>query len=474
MSGKPDPLVQSFLTKKTKWRDVPYIFVVLVILIGFIVVSGIDLSDYRRTQCFTSYFGDPRVMFFAPNMLGILAISMGIALVASGLYYIVAACYTDYFIIVSMAIQVMISLGTSVFYLCQLRLLSGVFSLVWLVSSCLMYWFLSPYIKTATTQLNIAMCFAERNPFILVICLLGALFTAAWSTLVGAVILASFGKAITQDCSHKNILRPEGEFLTLLAYTIMCNYLVADLVKAVVRSVVCSTCECWCFMPRKYLTDNENGPVDEYPSITAITWTGLLYALTCYLGALCLSSLLLAASKLLSHAMNAWSQVMLVNGPRPNTQDVSAILLAWIFSHCTIVMDALLNHFSNYVIIFITMKNMSYLDGFKCTLNLLIDQGLTALINDGLACGTLTFSSWCVGSASTLFTYLFMRFVFGYPIEGTFFVCSFVMAVNVQLSSVLLSGVSTGVQTLFVAMSTETHRFQRAHPEACARLASTM
>nr|UJH94524.1 Pns1 [Starmerella bombicola] len=459
--------------KPPRWRDVPCIFILLSFLIGFIVVATLDLIDYSKTRCYKSSFGDSRVVFFDPQILSLISICILFTFIFAGLYYCIAAMYTSHFVMISMALQIAVSLGCSIFYLSQARWLSGAFSILWLISSAIIYWIVRTFIHTATIQIDITMRVAERNASLIFISVLGALFSAAWSVLIGSVALAGFGKTISEECSAKHRLRPEGEFLALLAYVAISNYLMTEMVKGCVRVAICYTFGWWCFMPKAqppsaFVTDTR----DEFPSIPSVTWMGLLASLTYSLGSICLSSLWLAVVKLLSQILAIWSQALMVNPTVDVGPDISLILLAWLLSNFVSYLDSALTHFNNYILVYIAVDNVSYFEGFIRSLDLIASEGFNAVLNDCLAGGTLTFGSWCIASIVALIAYIYMRWIQPYPVDGIYFICSYVLLISMQICSILTTGISSGVQTIFVAMAAEPARLRQVHPQVYEALTS--
>jgi len=460
--------------KEPRWRDVPCIFLFVLFLVGLVVIACIDLSDYSHTKCYRSHYGDPWVALFRPEILGIVAVCNLLTFVGAALYYTLAAACPKQFLGVSMAIELAVSLGCAVFHLAQHQWLSGTFSTVWLVFSALLYWGVQRFVKRATGHLAVVVGVAARNPSMLLICTLGAILCAAWSVLIAAVTLASFGKAITSECSARHAARTEGQFLAVVIYLGITNYLFVEAVKAVVRISVCYTYGWWCFVPSG---DRPPGPPSvtghrpnthrptEFPSIPYASWLGLLAGLSYSFGSVCFSSIWLALLKLLAQLLAAWSQTLMVNSVNIKvSEDVSLVILAWILSNCVTYLDVALCHFTNYVMVYIAVDNVSYLEGFRRAAELVVSQGVNAIACDCLAAGALTFAPWCVGMAVALGAYVYMRFIQVFPPEGAFFIGCYVMLVSIQISSILLTVLSSGVQTVFVAVASEPERVRRVHP----------
>lgn len=462
--------------KEPHWRDVPCIFLFLLFLIGFVVIATMDLIDYNKTKCFRSLYGDPRVALFEPEILGILGVCILLTFAFAGLYYCLAAVWTKQFIGISMAVELCVSLGTAIFYLAQRQWLSGAFSVVWLVFSGMLYWAVRRFNKTAFRQLAVALQIADRNPSLIVISCLGALLSAAWSVLVGSVALASFGKAITPECSANHTVRTECQFLVVIFYLGITNYLFTESLKAVIRVSICYTYGWWCFVPSYHLSQNGNGPsnqIAEFPSIPYTSWLGLLAGITYSFGSVCFSSIWIALMRLVTLILGAWSQTLMVDSVNMKaSEDISLVILAWLLSIFVAHVDSALTHFTNYILVFIAVDNVSYLEGFKQAWKLVTKHGLGAVIRDCLAAGALTFGPWCIGMAVALCSYIYMRFIHPYPYEGAFFVCCYILMVSTQISSIILTVISSGVQTLFVAMSSEPERVKQVHPHTFNLLSS--
>lgn len=440
-----------------RWTEIPGIFLFLGIIGGFIAIAVIDLQDYNKTKCFNFLFGDARVAFFDPSILTILSVSMALSMILTMMYYFVAVRVPNGFVHMSFALQLVVTLTCVVIYLVQTSWLSGALSVLWLLLSGGLYYILRVNMQTVTVELRITAQVITSNPSIIVISILGAVFSAAWSVLVAAVTIAGFSKTVSEECSISRVLRPEGQFLGILSFVAISHYTLSEVIKGAIRVAACNVFGWWYYMP------NELPDSAEYARLHGVTWEGLFLALTYSLGSVALSSLILALSKLCAQVIGAWSQELMVSSGLVQTQDVSVIVLAWVASNCVWCLDSLLSHFTNYVLVHVALYNHSYVRGSRKALSLMYTEGVRAVANDCLAGSTFMFASWCIGTLAALAAYVYMRWIAMYDTDGIYFVTSFIVIVCVQISSVILVGMSSGIQTIFVAYSNDPHMLRETH-----------
>lgn len=437
-----------------RWTDTLWIAIFLSVTIGFVVIAAVDLSDYVKTSCFRLTIGDPRVILFDPHVLAIMAACILTAMALSALYYSLAAVFTQYVVWITILLQLAVSLGSSVFYLVEQKWLEGTLCLMWMLLSIFVYWLLKDNVKHATSILVAVMDVASHHPMTIIVGAVAALLTAAWSVLVGSVILAGLGKLETGKCAANGRRRPEPEFLGLLVYLAVANYTMGEVIKAIVRISLCNVYGWWFY-------EVKNRP-------RYLCMDGLKKAFSCSLGSLCFASFWIAVVSVATQILGALSQLLMTNGT-----EVSIVLTAWLINRFVCVFDCILSHFTNYILVHICLYNHSYIQGAQSSARILKAEGRRAVANDFLAGGTLTFGSWCIGTCSALVCYLYLRCLGDYPMEGVYFLTAYTTVIGMQIGSVFTTCIASGVQTLFVAMAVDPHRLQETHPEAFETLMET-
>mgnify|MGYP004706346375 CR=1 FL=1 len=443
---------------RIKWTEVPAIFMFVAIISGFIALSIIDLLDYSNTSCYNALFGDPRVKFFSPSILVVLSSCLGVTFILSIIYLACALRAPGWYLYTSLILQIVVTLIGVIIHLVQTSWLSGALCIFWLFLSLFLYWVLRKNKRKSVVQMTIVSELISKNPSVIVISILGAIFCSACSVLVAADTIAGFAKSVSDECSVNRQLRPEGEFLGLLTFIAISHYMMVEVVKGSIRVATSSVFGWWYYVP------NELFKASEFIRLHGVTWEGLFLALTYSSGSVCLSIFFLALSKLGAQVIGAWSQELMVSSVLAQTQDISAIVLAWVLSNCVWCLNSILSHFTNYVLVNVALYNHTYFKGVQQTMHLVTSQGGKTLINDCLAGGTFAFASWCIGTLSALAAYIYMRWIALFDTEGIYFVTSFIVIVSIQISSIILVSIPTGLQTVYVAFNNDPHILQETHP----------
>lgn len=96
------------------------------------------------------------------------------------------------------------------------------------------------------------------------------------------------------------------------------------------------------------------------------------------------------------------------------------------------------------------------------------DRGIDALVNECLIGPVLTMGASFVGYASALLAYLYLVFTDpSYNSEGQFtpVVVAFAFLVGLQIAQIFTTPISSGIDTLFVAMAWDPQVMMNEHPE---------
>lgn len=96
------------------------------------------------------------------------------------------------------------------------------------------------------------------------------------------------------------------------------------------------------------------------------------------------------------------------------------------------------------------------------------DRGVDALVNECLIGPVFSFGSLFVGFASALLAFLYLEFTNpSYNSTGSFTVviCAFAFLIGVQICNLFTTPLSSGIDTIFVAMAWDPEVMIRDHPD---------
>lgn len=433
-----------------RWTDSFWIPLFSCLLAGFIVICAVDLRDYVGTLCYQ--FPPPSdiiPLFNLHTLVVISACSIG-AIILSAIYFTVAAVLPQSFIVITMILQIIVTMATAIFYLVERDWLPGTVSLLWLVFTSLVYWMLREKIPYATLSLSKAMEIAKNYQAIILISSIGSIFPAGFSLLLAFVVMASYGKMLDSRCVLSGRYRSSEEFIGLFIYVVFTGYMINEIFKAIVRTTVCSIYGWWFY--------NKDPP--KFPIVG-----GLARALTCSFGTLCMAAFWLACSNLVCQGLTILAGYML-----KSNLEVSLIIVAWLMCQITTIFDWLLAHFTNYIYVHVALYNHSYSQAAYNSLLLIRTNGYKALINDCLAGGVLTFGTWSIGSITGIICYIYLRFISPFPTEGSAYIVAYVMIMAMQIGNLFNTSILSGVQTLFVAFVRDSDQLKETRKETYDQL----
>jgi hypothetical protein len=137
------------------------------------------------------------------------------------------------------------------------------------------------------------------------------------------------------------------------------------------------------------------------------------------------------------------------------------------------MLDWLVTLFNRYAFCHIALYGKAYIPAAKDTWTMMRDRGIDALVNDCLIGPVITMGSVFVSYVCALLAYLYLQFTHpSYNADGNFtaVIMAFAFVIGLQICQIFMTPVSSGIETIFVAMGWDPQVMIRDHPELYYRM----
>ena len=137
------------------------------------------------------------------------------------------------------------------------------------------------------------------------------------------------------------------------------------------------------------------------------------------------------------------------------------------------ILDWAVQFINRYAFSHIALYGKPYIAAAKDTWTMMKDRGIDALVNDCLIGPVITMGSLFVAYLSALLSYLYLEYTHpAYNEGGTFtpVIMAFSFLIGLQVCQIFMTPISSGVDTLFVAMAWDPEVMIREHSDLYHRL----
>ncbi|ODQ81533.1 hypothetical protein BABINDRAFT_179238 [Babjeviella inositovora NRRL Y-12698] len=461
--GKPNPNAQvfdeAFEVPKQKFNDIPFAALFLATVVGFIVVSVISIKAYKSTFNFqgTSIYNSGNTFSVNTHTVILFGFAIVIALVLSVAILMLARFHAKSFIKFSMIFNFIFGLGTAIYYLAMRYWSAGIPALVFTIITGISYWTMRKRIPFSATVLEIVIDVMKGRPSTLVVSILGAVVTAAFSCLFTISVVATYAKYDTNsnnpNCTSGGC--SSGKLVGLIIFLFFAGYYITEVMRNVIHVTISGVYGTW-----YYLSKSDQGE----PKLAA--WGAFKRAVTYSFGSICLGSLIVTIIQMLRQFCQFLSspQNAMIGG-----QDGIGAAVMVVMEILVGFVEWAARFFNQYAFSYIALYGESYVQSAKNTWKLIKHNGMSALVNDCLIGSALLFYCLFVGYAAALFSYLFLRLTQPeYNSTGGFYapIVAFTFVIAMQITHVATTVVKSGTSTFFTALSRDPEVLQACYPQS--------
>ncbi|KAK5086113.1 pH nine-sensitive protein 1 [Lithohypha guttulata] len=452
---------QTFKIEKPKWNDLWAGLLLIAVFLGFVAISGLTLYQYSRYRSFNGdgIYGSSNDFSLNTNALVLLIFVVVVAFVLSWGYFLLARAFTKQFIWITGILHCAFALGTSVYYLYRKLWGAGIVFLLFAVFAifCFISWI--PRIPFAVVMLQQAQDIARmKRVHVFMVSFIGgvvALAFSAWFSVTLVAVYAAYmpsnaGANANPACSTAGACS-SAKVIGLIVFITFAGYWISEFLKNTIHTVIAGVYGSW------YFCAGKPGGIPK-----GATMGALKRATTYSFGSISFGSLIVAIINMLRQACSiAKSQ---------SAQDGNIVgVVFWCILGCLIgILDWAVQFINRYAFSHIALYGKAYIPAAKDTWKMMKDRGFDALINDLLVGPVLTMGSTFVGYVCALLAYLYLEFTDpAYNESRTFtpVIMAFSFLIGLQVCQIFMTPISSGVDTIFVAMGWDPDIAAREHPE---------
>lgn len=454
-SEKPDQsenFDEAFKVTKPKFNDWPFALFFLATVAGFIVVAAIVLRALKDTWSFQggSIYDNNNTFTVNSNTIIMFAFSIVIAVVLSVLMLVLARYQAKWFIILGLVMNVILGIGTAIFYFVERYWSAGIVFLLFSLLSAWCYWSARHRIPFSATVLEISIDVMRRYKSSLVVAFCGTLISGAFSALFSVVIVATYVKYNPTEgnpgCDVSGGGCSQGKVIGILVFVFFAGYYISEVIKNIIHVTIVGIYGTW-----YYLAGSDQGE-PKWPALGA-----LKRALTYCFGSICFGSLTVAILQMLRAVIEILKSNAFASGD--NCAGCGFLILNFFVGF----IEWAFHYFNHYAYVYVGLYGKTFLKSARETVDLLRNKGMTALINDCFINTSLNFWAMFTAYVASLFTYLYLRLTAPeYNSEGAYYapMVAFTFLISGQITRVSLVVLESGVSTFFVALAKDPEVFQ--------------
>lgn len=442
----------AFKVDKPKYNDKFWALFFLAVLVAFLVLSGFVLNAMRQTWDFQggSIYHSSNGFSMNANTAVLFGFIVVVALVLSFLLLLFARMAARIFITTGLILNIVLGLGTAIFYFVEKYYSAAVVFLVFTLITAWCYWSCRSRIPFSATVLEITIDVMKRYPSTLVVSLIGIIVSGAFSAFFSMVIVGTYIKynpdSNNPACGVSGGSCGKGSLIVALVFVFFAGYYISEVIKNVIHVTICGVYGTW-----YYLASSDQGE-PKHPALGAFR-----RAMTYCFGSICEGSLIVSLLQLL----RAFIQILRSNAQGNGDLCASCgfLILDWIVGF----IEWLVRYFNHYAYVYVALYGKKYTKSARDTFQLIRFKGMDALINDCFVNTSLNLYAMFVAYVVALLAYFYLRFTKpAYNSDGGYYapVMAFGFLIAGQVTRISLTVIESGISTFFVALAQDPEVFQ--------------
>ncbi|KKY22709.1 putative protein pns1 [Phaeomoniella chlamydospora] len=458
---------QTFKIEKPKWNDLWAGILLILTFLGFAAVSGVTLYSYSKYKGFSGggIYDSGNDFSLNTNTIVLFVFVLCIAFVLSWAYFLSARAFTKQFIWISGILNIVLAVGTAVYYLYRHLWGAGIVFAIFAIFAiiCFISWI--PRIPFSVVMLQTAMDVARNYGHVFMVSLIGGIASvafAAWFsvTLVAVYVAYEPGSesSTNPSCANGNGTGScsTAKVIGLVVFVTFAGYWITEWLKNTIHTTIAGVYGSWYFCAGK-----QSG----MPK--GVTRGAFRRCMTYSFGSISFGSLIVAIINMLRQACSIARHQEAAQG------NLIGSIMFCVLGCIIGILEWAVKFINRYAFSYIALYGKAYIPAAKDTWRMMKDRGIDALVNDCLIGPVITMGSLFVAYASALFAYLYLEFTNPAYNEGRTFtpvIMAFAFVIGLQICQIFMTPLSSGVDTLFVAMAWDPQVMISEHPDLWQRL----
>ncbi|KAF7559144.1 hypothetical protein G7046_g5013 [Stylonectria norvegica] len=451
-NGEKYSFDDAFKIAKPKYNDLWAGILLLAFFAGFAAVSGITIHGYATTKGTQGggIYDGANNFSLNTNTIILFAFVLGVAVVLSYSYVWIARLFPKQFIWVTGILNIIWAIGTAIFYLYKKYWSAGIVFLIMglFLAFCFYTWI--SRIPFSALMLKTSIDVSKKYGHAYLVSFIGGILATAFAAWYSVTLVAIYVKYQPADSnpSCANGGCSQGKVIGLLVFITFAMYWISEWIKNTIHTTISGIYGSWFFCAHNFPPD--------------ATRASAKRALTYSFGSIALGSLLVAIVQFLRQ---------LCSVARQQSGSQGSMVGAAIFCCLGCVLGLLewaVEFLNRYAFCHIALYGKAYFPAAKDTWKMIKDRGIDALINECLIGPVLSFGAIFIAYVCALLSYLYLLFTKpGYNSDGAYtpVVMAFSFLIGFQIANIFTTPLSSGIDTIFVAMGWDPQVLYSDHPE---------
>ena len=428
----------------------------IAVFCGFVAVSGLTLYKYSKFKSFSGggIYNSGNDFSLNTNTIVLFVFVLVVAFVFAWAYFFAARHFTKFFVWLTGILNVALAVASAIYYLYRHYWGTGIVFAIFAVFAiiCFISWI--PRIPFAVVMLQVAMDVAQHYGHIFIVSLIGGIISlgfGAWFsvTLVSIYVAYEPGNGSTANPACTGGGCSSGKVIGLIVFVTFAGYWITEWIKNTIHTTIAGVYGSW------YFCAGKPGGMPR-----GITRGAFRRATTYSFGSISLGSLIVALINLIRQACSIAQQQEAANG------NIIGTIMFCILGCIIGIIDWAVQFINRYAFSHIALYGKAYFPAAKDTWTMMKDRGIDALVNDCLVGPVISWAGIFVGLLNALFAYLYLEFTHpGYNDSRNFspVIMAFAFVIGLQICQIIMTPISSGVDTIFVAMAWDSAVMMNEH-----------
>lgn len=461
---------EKFKVEKPKWNDLPFTFIFLAVVAGYIALAVICIRAYRITHSSqgNGIYDDTNDYSLNTASIILLVFVVALSVVLAFLYFTLARIFTKQFIYMSFILSLILSFGTAIYYLIEKYWSAGIVFIIFGVLNLMFFLSARPRIPFATLVLRIVIDVTRTLPSIYLVSFLGAMFTAAFSVLWTISLVSAYVKfdpdPNNPGCNVSGGSCSNGKLIGSIIYITFAGFYISEVIKNTIHVTIAGVYGSW-----YYCSKSDEG-MPRWPALGAFK-----RAMTYSFGSISFGSLLIAIVNLIRYLLEVARSAQAQSGDNGIGACIAICCLFVIDCFMSMIQWAI-TYFNHYAYTVVALYGKAYLPAAKDTWTIIKARGIDALINDCLIDKVLSMGAFLIGFVAALFAYLYLKFTDPAYNSGRSYtpvLLAFSFVIGIQVTNIVTVAIRSGTATFFVALARDPDVYRMSYPDLYEELLKT-
>ncbi|KAI9752404.1 MAG: putative choline transporter, neither null mutation nor overexpression affects choline transport [Candelina submexicana] len=465
-SGEKPTFEQSFKLEKPKWKDLWAGILFIATFLGFCAVSGLSINGYAITKSANGkgIYNNPNSFGLTTNTIILFAFILVVALVFSYAYFTLSRMFTKQFIWITGILHIVFGFATAAYYFYEKYYSAAVVFLLFSIFSvvCFVSWI--PRIPFSVLMLQTTIDVAKGYGHVFAVSFVGGLLATAFGAWYSVTLVAvyvkyepSSGSGRTNPaCSKGAGGCSSAKVIGLIVFITFAGYWITEWLKNTIHTTIAGVYGSWFFC---------SGKPGGFPK--GATRGAFRRSVTYSFGSISFGSLIVSLINMLRQAVSIAQQQEAGEG------NIAAACALCVLGCIIGILDWAVQFINRYAFSYIALYGKAYIPAAKDTWKMMKDRGIDALVNDCLIGPVITMGSTFVAYLCALLSYLYLHYTNpAYNQGGTFtpVVMAFSFLIGLQVCNCVMTPLTSGVDTFFVAAAWDPEVLMRDHPDLYQRM----